>query len=166
MREQKGIYQLSREALRYGKEGKPINQKKWPGGRQSNRAGIGADIPPSTKREYERKTADTSAHIQTTMEYIQMTDTTQHLYRQNLNDLLDQVSHHHCALLRSKKFSGHLTVRGDSVDLVIDEADEVILARKFDLTDKHVMERLRGTINTMQEIMPAASALVPHGGAA
>lgn len=95
-----------------------------------------------------------------------MTDTTQHLYRQNLNDLLDQVSHHHCALLRSKKFSGHLTVRGDSVDLVIDEADEVILARKFDLNDKHVMERLRGTINTMQEIMPAASALVPHGGAA
>ena len=88
-----------------------------------------------------------------------MNPATQDLYQQNLNDLLEQVINHHSALLRCKQFSGHLTFSGDWVELVVDEGDAVVITRKFDLSDKFVMERLRGVITTMQELLPATSAV-------
>lgn len=87
-----------------------------------------------------------------------MTQASQALYELNLNDLIDQVATHHAALMRCRQFSGHMNVTGDHIELVVDEDDAVLLTRKFDLNDKFILQRLRGVITTMQEIMPASSA--------
>lgn len=95
-----------------------------------------------------------------------MTQASQELYQQNLNDLIDQVTTHHAALMRCHQFSGHMNISADLLELVVDESDAVLLTRKLDLNDKFILQRLRGLITTMQEIMPASSAFVTAGGVA
>ncbi|EKE79447.1 hypothetical protein [Idiomarina xiamenensis] len=96
-----------------------------------------------------------------------MASTAQDLYQQNVSNLLDQLINHHCALMRCAQFGGHLQLNpNDTVQLKITENGKNLIERQFDLSDRHVMERLRATIQSMQEILPAASALSPNGGAA
>ena len=95
-----------------------------------------------------------------------MNQASQELYDANLNQLIDQVSIHHAALMRCPQFSGHLRITSDHLALVVDEDDSVVITRNFDLNDAFILQRLRGLITTMQEIMPASSAFETTGGAA
>mgnify|MGYP006397775355 FL=1 len=82
-----------------------------------------------------------------------------------LNDLIEQASNYHAALLRTRQFSGQILIDEYAFRIKIEEDDAVLLVRSVEFDDPLAIERMKSIIRTMQQLMPATAAFTVGGAA-
>lgn len=80
-----------------------------------------------------------------------------------LNDLIEQASNHHAALLSTRQFSGEILIDEYAFRIKIEEDDAVLIARSIEFDDSMAIARLTSIIRTMQQLMPATAAFSVGG---
>lgn len=80
-----------------------------------------------------------------------------------LNDLIEQASNHHAALLRTRQFSGEILIDKHAFRIKIEEDDAILIARNIEFDDSMAIARLTSIIRTMQQLMPATAAFSVGG---
>lgn len=80
-----------------------------------------------------------------------------------LNDLIEQASNHHAALLRTRQFSGEILIDEYAFRIKIEEDDAILIARSIEFDDPLAIARLTSIIRTMQQLMPATAAFSVGG---
>lgn len=80
-----------------------------------------------------------------------------------LNDLIEQASNHHAALLRTRQFSGEILTDEYAFRIKIEEDDAILIARNIEFDDSMAIARLTSIIRTMQQLMPATAAFSVGG---
>lgn len=80
-----------------------------------------------------------------------------------LNDLIEQASNHHAALLRTRQFSGEILIDEHAFRIKIEEDDAVLIARNVNFIEPLAIERMQSLVRTMQQLMPATAAFSVGG---
>ncbi|NWO06906.1 MAG: hypothetical protein HLX50_14775 [Alteromonadaceae bacterium] len=80
-----------------------------------------------------------------------------------LNDLIEQASNHHAALLRTRQFSGEILIDKYAFRIKIEEDDAILIARSIEFDDPMAIARLTSIVRTMQQLMPATAAFSVGG---